>query len=121
MIEELSKVKAGLEIFGVEKRLKALESRPVGGSSRGQTVDTSTLLKIDQSTPQAITGGTPNLNLENETAPVGKANGYLSVVSDALYYFSGGNRYKLTATLDNPVAATDRYASLWFLFGNVHK
>ncbi len=77
-------------------------------------------LKLDQTTPQTITGGVPNLNLTEDVAPVSKGNGYLSTVGDTLYYFAGGNRYKLTATLDNPVAATDRYASLWFLFGNVH-
>lgn len=77
-------------------------------------------LKLDQSTPQTVTGGTPNLNLDNASAPTGQADGYLAVVDETLWYFAGGNRYKITATLDNPVAATDRYASLWFLFGNVH-
>lgn len=61
-----------------------------------------------------------DLDIDLAAAPVGKSDGYFSVVGDTVYYFAGGNRYKITATLDNPAVATDRYASLWFLFGNVH-
>lgn len=45
MIDELSKIKAGLEVFGVEKRLKELENRPIASQSRGGggSADTSGL------------------------------------------------------------------------------
>jgi hypothetical protein len=39
-------------------------------------------------------------------APTNKSDGYMAVVGDTLYYFSGGDRYKLVATLDNPSAGT---------------
>ena len=60
-------------------------------------------LKLDQTTPQTVTGGTPNLNLDNDSAPTGQADGYLAVVDDTLWYFAGSHRYKITATLDDPV------------------
>lgn len=41
---------------------------------------------------------------EEDSAPTGRDNGYMSVVDDTLYYFAGGNRYKITAEIDNPVA-----------------
>lgn len=41
---------------------------------------------------------------EEASAPTGQADGYMSVVDDTLYYFAGGNRYKITAALDNPAA-----------------
>lgn len=69
--------------------------------------DPEDVLKIDQTTPQTITGGTPNLNLANISAPVSKADGFLSVVDDILWYFAGGHRYKLTATLDDPILVTE--------------
>jgi hypothetical protein len=31
--------------------------------------------------------------------PTGQNDGYLAVVGDTLYYFSDGNRYRITATL----------------------
>ena len=40
---------------------------------------------------------------EDSSAPTAKGNGYFSVVNDFLWYFSGGNRYKIQATLDNPI------------------
>ena len=55
MIEEIKAVKLGLEIFGVEKRLKELEARP-RASSRASG---SNGLSLDQTTPQSVTGGYP--------------------------------------------------------------
>jgi hypothetical protein len=39
------------------------------------------------------------------SAPTGKSNGYMAVVGDTLYYFAGGNRYKITAVIDNPAGS----------------
>lgn len=39
---------------------------------------------------------------EDTVAPTNQDDGYMSVVGDTLWYFAGGNRYKITATLDNP-------------------
>lgn len=39
---------------------------------------------------------------ELDSAPTGQDDGYMAVVEDTLYYFAGGNRYKITAELDNP-------------------
>lgn len=41
---------------------------------------------------------------EDASSPTSKSEGYISVVGDTLWYFADGNRYKLTATLDNPPA-----------------
>ena len=35
-------------------------------------------------------------------SPSAKPNGYIAFLDDSLYYFAGGHRYKLTATLDDP-------------------
>lgn len=39
----------------------------------------------------------------DSAAPVSQTNGYFSVVDDIVYYFAGSHRYKITATLDDPV------------------
>lgn len=41
----------------------------------------------------------------NSSAPTTVLNGYMTVVGNTLYYFAGGNRYKITATLD-PLTAS---------------
>jgi hypothetical protein len=51
---------------------------------------------------------------EDTVAPTSKGNGYYSVVADVLYYFTGNHRYKIAATLDDPVTGT---AKLQFLLG----
>lgn len=38
------------------------------------------------------------------TSPVGRDDGYLAFTGDTLYFFSGGHRYKLVATLDDVAA-----------------
>jgi hypothetical protein len=42
----------------------------------------------------------------DSSAPSFKSNGYVSLVGDTLWFFSGDHRYKLTATLDDPVIET---------------
>jgi len=41
-------------------------------------------------------------NGELDSAPTSKDDSYMAVVDDVLWYFAGGNRYKIVATLDNP-------------------
>lgn len=44
--------------------------------------------------------------IDLSSAPVSKSDAYIGLVDDVLYYFSNGHRYKLTATLDDPVVTT---------------
>jgi len=62
MIEELGNVKKGLEVFGVEKRLEELENMPRILQGKGATADISGLLKLNQTTPQTVTGGAPKFD-----------------------------------------------------------
>lgn len=39
------------------------------------------------------------------TAPTSGSAGYMTVVDGVLWYFAGGNRYKIIATLDNPTSS----------------
>ena len=57
---------------------------------------------------------------EDSSAPTSKGNGYFSVVDDFLLYFTGGNRYKIQAVIDNPIGGDNYYASLWGLFANIN-
>lgn len=43
---------------------------------------------------------------EDASAPRNQRDGYMSVVGDTLWYFAEGNRYRLTATVDNPAAGS---------------
>lgn len=43
---------------------------------------------------------------QSSSAPTSGQDGYMTVVGDTLWYFSNGNRYKILATLDNPVTSS---------------
>jgi hypothetical protein len=106
MIKDIKNSILALEVLGIPEKIKDLENRPSVMGPRG---------------PKGAdgTGGGTGLLVEDTVAPVGQVNGYFSVVDDIMYYFTGGNRYKLTATLDNPVSQpieTGNPMGLWLPF-----